>query len=349
MAGSGKSTLMNRLLSECHSRHFAHYSINLDPAVYKLNYTPNIDIRDTVNYKQVMKQYGLGPNGGIITALNLFATRFDQVLNFTERRAPSMKYFFLDTPGQIEVFTWSASGTIISDALAASYPTCLLYVIDTPRTTSPVTFMSNMMYACSILYKSRLPFIVVFNKTDVCSHEFAKKWMEDFDTFQEALKSDTTYMASLTRSMALVLDEFYRKLRSVGVSAVTGEGFSELFQLIDSTRHEYDSVYRPALLKKQEERVKKLESAKQESIKRLEKDLRESKGQNVVMERQRRLENEDDEAPDVDSEEEDAATGIEYQDEEGEDEELVERERAEYEEFMKQLRQSKIEDGSGEQ
>ena len=38
-----------------------------------------MDIRDTVNYKNVMKQYGLGPNGAILTSLNLFATRFDQV------------------------------------------------------------------------------------------------------------------------------------------------------------------------------------------------------------------------------------------------------------------------------
>jgi hypothetical protein len=32
-----------------------------------------------VNYKNVMKQYSLGPNGAILTSLNLFATRFDQV------------------------------------------------------------------------------------------------------------------------------------------------------------------------------------------------------------------------------------------------------------------------------
>lgn len=39
-----------------------------------------------VNYKNVMKQYGLGPNGGILTSLNLFATRFDQVsLHSTEQ------------------------------------------------------------------------------------------------------------------------------------------------------------------------------------------------------------------------------------------------------------------------
>lgn len=50
-----------------------------------------LDIRDTVNYKEVMKQYGLGPNGGIVTSLNLFATRFDQVMGFIEKRAPEHK------------------------------------------------------------------------------------------------------------------------------------------------------------------------------------------------------------------------------------------------------------------
>lgn len=36
-------------------------------------------LRPQVKYKEVMKQYNLGPNGGILTSLNLFATRFDQV------------------------------------------------------------------------------------------------------------------------------------------------------------------------------------------------------------------------------------------------------------------------------
>ena len=54
--------------------------MNLDPAVVQVPFPARIDIRDTVNYKQVMQQYGLGPNGGIMTALNLFATRFDQVI-----------------------------------------------------------------------------------------------------------------------------------------------------------------------------------------------------------------------------------------------------------------------------
>ena len=78
--------------------------------------------------------------------------------------------------------------------------------------------MSNMLYACSILYKTGLPFFVCFNKTDVMSHAFAAEWMADFEAFQDAVAAETSYMGSLARSMSLVLDEFYEKLRTVGVS-----------------------------------------------------------------------------------------------------------------------------------
>lgn len=157
-----------------------------------------------------------------MTALNLFTTKFDQVLGYIEKRSTSVDHILLDTPGQIEIFTWSASGAIITDALASSIPAVVAYVIDTPRTTAPATFMSNMLYACSILYKTKLPFILVFNKTDVQSHQFALEWMRDFESFQMALlakreednpEEGSGYMSSLMNSMSLVLDEFYKNLR----------------------------------------------------------------------------------------------------------------------------------------
>lgn len=83
--------------------------------------------------------------------------------------ASAHKYAILDTPGQIEVFTWSASGTIITEALASTFPTVVVYVMDSVRSVNPVTFMSNMLYACSILYKTKLPFIVVMNKVSFTS------------------------------------------------------------------------------------------------------------------------------------------------------------------------------------
>lgn len=162
--------------------------INLDPAVHEVPFPANIDIRDTVKYKEVMKQYGLGPNGGIVTSLNLFATRFDQVMKFIEKAQNMSKYVLIDTPGQIEVFTWSASGTIITEALASSFPTVVIYVMDTSRSTNPVTFMSNMLYACSILYKTKLPFIVVMNKVRGLFCCYSALWSSEPSGCREVLE-----------------------------------------------------------------------------------------------------------------------------------------------------------------
>lgn len=78
---------MRRINSYLHSKEEPPYVINLDPAVLNVPFESNIDIRDSVNYEEVMKQYNLGPNGGIITSLNLFATKIDQVMHLLEKRA----------------------------------------------------------------------------------------------------------------------------------------------------------------------------------------------------------------------------------------------------------------------
>ncbi|MBA0685012.1 hypothetical protein Goari_026557 [Gossypium aridum] len=359
MAGSGKTTFLHRLVCHTQASNIRGYVMNLDPAVMTLPFGANIDIRDTVKYKEVMKQFNLGPNGGILTSLNLFATKFDelrepvlallgvvrqnlrlkpsidtpgttpplrvqdqpkevasifvavfiffilfldvlvpfiwhvmyttsaniqsQVISVIERRADQLDYVLVDTPGQIEIFTWSASGAIITEAFASTFPTVVTYVVDTPRSSSPVTFMSNMLYACSILYKTRLPLVLAFNKVDVAQHQFALEWMEDFETFQAAISSDTTYTSTLTQSLSLSLDEFYKNLRSVGVSAISGAGMNEFFIAIEACAEEYMETYKADLDKRRAEKQRLEEERRKESMDKLRRDMEQTRGETVVL------------------------------------------------------------------
>ncbi|VDK79396.1 unnamed protein product [Litomosoides sigmodontis] len=277
MAGSGKSAFVQRVAARLRQQNIAPYVVNLDPAVSTVPYAANIDIRDTVKYKQVMREYRLGPNGAILTCLNLMCTKFNQVVDFIKSRSGQCPYCLFDTPGQIEAFTWSASGSIITDSLASSFPTMIAFIVDSVRAANSTTFMSNMLYACSILYRTKLPFIVVFNKADIIKPTFATKWMNDFESFQEALdQNSTSYMNDLTRSLSLVLDQFYQNLATVSVSSLTGEGIDDFLKLAQNCVKQYFEVYRPMyeqLLKEKADLLAKETAENLEKLCTLEKNV----------------------------------------------------------------------------
>ena len=61
-----------------------------------------------------------------------------QVMSFLEKRSAEVKNIILDTPGQIEVFTWSASGSIITETLVSWLALC-----------------TGIVQFCSLLYSFR--------------------------------------------------------------------------------------------------------------------------------------------------------------------------------------------------
>ena len=55
-----------------------------------------------------------------------------------------------------------------------------------------------------------------------------------------AALQETSYLSNLSRSMSLVLDEFYKNLSCVGVSATEGRGMDEFLLKVDQAVEEYE-------------------------------------------------------------------------------------------------------------
>ena len=238
MAGSGKTTFVQKLEEEIANLDKESYIINLDPAVMDTLYEPNLDIRDTVKYKEVMLSNNLGPNGAILTCLNLFSTNIDKVISILESKK-DLDFVVTDTPGQLEVFSWSASGKLISDSFSIIFPSILIYIIDLPRCSNPNTFCSNMLYALSIMYKMKLPLLIAFNKADIAKDTKVIEWMDDYENLQKVLKTKDDYMSTFSSSLSLLLAEFYKTIKYVKVSSKTGEGFDELIKKCEEIKTKY--------------------------------------------------------------------------------------------------------------
>ncbi len=121
--------------------------------------------------------------------------------------------------------------------------------------------------------------MIVFNKSDVVGSEVCMEWMDSYDKFQEALddfmstEGGQGYYASLTRSLSLVLDEFYTTLDRVGVSAATGDGIEQFWNVVEKAADSFDEDYVSDLQCKVDEQNAKKRALARGSLRRMQKDL----------------------------------------------------------------------------
>lgn len=67
--GSGKSTLVNGLQQFMTAINRPCSAGNLDPANENIPYDASFDVRELVNIEEVMEREELGPNGGVLWAM----------------------------------------------------------------------------------------------------------------------------------------------------------------------------------------------------------------------------------------------------------------------------------------
>ena len=226
-AGSGKSMLTSKILEYYQTNGVFASVLNLDPGVESLPYRPDVDVRDYVDIVQIMKQYDLGPNGSMIMANDLIATKIEDIQNEIHRVNPD--YLIVDTPGQIELFAYRASGPFFIQNIDASEKTNI-FLYDGTMIVSPSNFISISLLATSIKLRLGLPTINVMTKTDLIPDKIDQvlKWSSDPISLEEELKTleGETYSLATDILRTLNIGEFAGDL--IPISNLTGEGMVNL-------------------------------------------------------------------------------------------------------------------------
>ncbi len=224
-AGSGKSLLTSSLVSWYREKSQDAISVNLDPGVLSLPYDPDVDIRNLVDMQQIMTEYSLGPNGALIFANDLIASKLSEIQD--EIDSNTADFVIVDTPGQLELFAFRESGPFIAKGLQADSKV-LLFLMDSLVASSPTNFLSLALLATSVQLRMELPQIQVLSKTDLAmakAHEIVK-WTKEPLAYEEALskiKSGAEY--SFSSQLFRSLKKGSVSLSLYPVSSYTREGF----------------------------------------------------------------------------------------------------------------------------
>jgi len=234
-AGAGKSLLSSRVY-EYYTKNGAFTAIlNLDPGVENLPYTCEIDVRDYVDLVSIMKQYDLGPNGALIMANDLIASKIEEIQKDVNNVNPD--YLVVDTPGQIELFAYRSSGPFFVQNLDAEEKVSL-FLFDGALITSPVNFVSVALLATGIKLRLGLPSINVLTKTDLIAEKLKDiiRWSTNLKALEEAISKEAdgeTYTLTTNILRSLNLGGFAQGL--IPVSNVSGEGMVNLESALSRT------------------------------------------------------------------------------------------------------------------
>ena len=227
-AGSGKSLLTGALKNWYVNRGEDAITVNLDPGVIELPYEPDVDVRDRIQLQGVMEEYGLGPNGALILAADLTATRLSEIQEEIDSFKP--ENVIVDTPGQTELFAFRESGEFIVGETKADSKV-LLFLLDPLLASTPTNFLSLALLSASVGLRLKIPRITVLTKRDIARDGVKRitEWSRDTRVFEDALSG------TRDGEQYSLYSELFRSIRRLSfgadlypVSSTTQEGMIAL-------------------------------------------------------------------------------------------------------------------------
>ena len=163
-AGSGKSSYCHLIQGMAKTLKRNILVVNLDPAAEQFKYECILDIRDLISVDDVMEMTKLGPNGGLVYAMEYIIENpewlLDEIGNLGEE-----DYVIFDCPGQLELYTHMDLMRRVIDSLKRlGFNLCSVAMVDSTFLVDEPKFYSGILMALSIMMNLELPHITVLSK-----------------------------------------------------------------------------------------------------------------------------------------------------------------------------------------
>ena len=233
-AGSGKSFLTSVLVEKMRQEKQKVATLNLDPGVTNLPYSPDIDVRDYVTVDAIMEEYGLGPNGALIMATDMIASEIEHLKEEIEDLEPDI--LIADTPGQMELFAFRASGPFIAHGLSDE-PKAIVYLFDSVFSFNPLNYISNMFLSSAVYIRFLLPQVHVLSKCDLLPEPDLKtllEWSESPEALEAAIDERLKGTKRLlSRNISQTINLLDLSFPLIPVSSKTYEGLIELSAMLE--------------------------------------------------------------------------------------------------------------------
>lgn len=210
--GSGKSTYCYGMYQFFSAIGRKLCIVNLDPANDKLPYPKcDLDIRDFITIEEIMEELSLGPNGGLMYALeSLNEELIDEFVDKIQGLLNESNYLLFDCPGQVELFTHDNSLFKIFQKLTKKdIRLCCVSLIDSYYITSPSQYVSVLLLSLRSMLQMNLPQVNVISKIDMLQSYGELPFKLDYYTEVQDLKYLTPYLEKESNS---VLGKKYVKL-----------------------------------------------------------------------------------------------------------------------------------------
>ncbi|MGH9991823.1 MAG: ATP/GTP-binding protein [Nitrososphaera sp.] len=227
-AGAGKSLLTSRLLQWYKDNNVYPVGLNLDPGAVNLPYGPDVDVRNYVDINTLMDSYGLGPNGSLVMASDMIATKLDEIQKEVDELNPD--YLIVDTPGQIELFAFRASGPYFVSNLQADVKVTV-FAFDGTLVSSPINFVSVSLLASAVKLRLKTAQVNVLTKRDLVVERLKDilEWAGSGSALEHALDHEKEIEYSLlSKDLARSLTKTGFGQSIIAVSSLTMNGMVNL-------------------------------------------------------------------------------------------------------------------------